>query len=618
MTARLRVNPLLNEVLNSNPDIFAYAECLVYKTIVSPLPKYSLILHKAKQKTNRRGIAIFIKNDHMNNISQDFVSSKYDIIWLRYEYNSAKTNSRDIIILCFFYAPGENQSEDIRSKFYNDLSIGMSRYPNDTKIFMMGDCNARLGVYSQDRAINGKYVTNKNNSLLLGFLKFSGLIYVNRIFTLGVPTYQLAGKKQSIIDISLTNHISSVKSFSILPHILGVNPQTSHKIINLEIYCHAKQKIPGDHFKSTRKLNFCSYKALTKIKEIVSARISNLHFLRPMSDRIYQYKIFVRIYNNVKKSILGFKKTDIYNPKSVSPTIKKLPNEISSVSAFEKESELKIFKLKLLHKRLLHQWSLERQLKFKRWLSKLNKLGYTRATRSFYAELKSKSIIPEQIRPIRNKRGVLSPSLLDCLKNWRDFYKNLYKKPEKLLKLDTTFLRKIRSITMQDINHINRDISWQEVVLAVDTLGDYSSPGADNILNRDLTILLHEGEDGKADKDSLVIMHYFLKMLQHFWKIEMVPGDLKQSIIKPFLKDATKDASLPQNYRPISLLNTPMKVYEQVIKARLVDILEKTEFFSNVQSAYRKGRSTCDHILVLQEIFLHYSFNKNGPRVGKG
>ena len=70
--------------------------------------------------------------------------------------------------------------------------------------------------------------------------------------------------------------------------------------------------------------------------------------------------------------------------------------------------------------------------------------------------------------------------------------------------------------------------------------------------------------------------------------------------------------------RPISLLNAPMKIYEQVIKARLVDILEKTNFFSNVQAAYRKSRNSCDHILVLQKIFLHYRFKEIDPRGGIG
>ena len=61
-----------------------------------------------------------------------------------------------------------------------------------------------------------------------------------------------------------------------------------------------------------------------------------------------------------------------------------------------------------------------------------------------------------------------------------------------------------------------------------------------------------------------------------------------------------------------------MKSYEQVIKSRLVAILEKSSYFSKFQAAYRKRRSTCDHLLAIQEIFLHYRFNKIGPRGGIG
>ena len=61
-----------------------------------------------------------------------------------------------------------------------------------------------------------------------------------------------------------------------------------------------------------------------------------------------------------------------------------------------------------------------------------------------------------------------------------------------------------------------------------------------------------------------------------------------------------------------------MKLYEALIKARLVGWLESKDFISPVQAAYRKNRSTCDHILVIQELFLEYRLNKCGPRGGKG
>ena len=64
------------------------------------------------------------------------------------------------------------------------------------------------------------------------------------------------------------------------------------------------------------------------------------------------------------------------------------------------------------------------------------------------------------------------------------------------------------------------------------------------------------------------------------------------------------------NYRTISLLNTMLKIYEGIIHKRLTNFLEGKKWFSSFQAAYRKSRSTVDHILVLQELFLEYRMNK--------
>ena len=61
-----------------------------------------------------------------------------------------------------------------------------------------------------------------------------------------------------------------------------------------------------------------------------------------------------------------------------------------------------------------------------------------------------------------------------------------------------------------------------------------------------------------------------------------------------------------------------MKLYEQIIKYRLLTYLENSCYFSKAQAAYRKNRSTSDHLLVLQELFYYYRYTKNGPRGGKG
>ena len=141
--------------------------------------------------------------------------------------------------------------------FYYELRSGFERYPSNVKVFFIGDSNARLGAYSLDKDIHGVFQTNKNKTLFLSFLKYTGLAYVNGLFAKGVPTYELSGKRKSIIDVCLTNEISSIHNFSVLPNVLRVNPQTSHRMLKLEIYtydCQTWTKRVGLHGRNTKNL----------------------------------------------------------------------------------------------------------------------------------------------------------------------------------------------------------------------------------------------------------------------------------------------------------------------------------------------------------------------------
>ena len=102
-------------------------------------------------------------------------------------------------------------------------------------IFLLGDCNARLGPLLEDKDINGQYVSGKNKPYLLGFLDYTGMHLLNKIYSPGQPTYEILGRKRSIIDLAMATSLNLVLNFRVLPHILGVNMQTCHKIIQLEL-----------------------------------------------------------------------------------------------------------------------------------------------------------------------------------------------------------------------------------------------------------------------------------------------------------------------------------------------------------------------------------------------
>ena len=120
------------------------------------------------------------------------VSTKYDIFWVKME------NTTDRMVFCFFYAPGENRQQIDRVGFYDELRENYNNYSKKFKVFFLGDTNARLGSYSQDKNIHGDYVSNIDKTNFLGFLEYTGLIYLNGIYAQGQTTYEIPNRKRSI------------------------------------------------------------------------------------------------------------------------------------------------------------------------------------------------------------------------------------------------------------------------------------------------------------------------------------------------------------------------------------------------------------------------------------
>ena len=125
-----------------------------------------------------------------------------------------------------------------------------------------------------DRNIHGEIKTNRNKSQLMGFLRYTGMICLNRIFARGQPTYEIVGKKRSIIDFGITNNISRVKSFRVMPQILGCNAHTSHKILKLTIS--TKNENQDEVQKKEKKIRHCTYEVLLKVKREVARRMKKL------------------------------------------------------------------------------------------------------------------------------------------------------------------------------------------------------------------------------------------------------------------------------------------------------------------------------------------------------
>ncbi len=114
-----------------------------------------------------------------------------------------------------------------------------------------------------------------------------------------------------------------------------------------------------------------------------------------------------------------------------------------------------------------------------------------------------------------------------------------------------------------------------------------SSPGKDKVC---FVMLKHIGEGAL-----LKLLHLYNRV----WEEGRLPKKWKEAIVIPIRKFG-KDPSKPTSYRPIALTSNLCKIMERMIIERISYELEKKGKLANYQSGFRKGRSTMDAVIRLE------------------
>ena len=300
-------------------------------------------------------------------------------------------------------------------------------------------------------------------------------------------------------------------------------------------------------------------------------------------------------------------------PKSsyVSPALKLLQRKFSeAIKCMQQEkSEFSFFVLDNLEKLLTTQYAHEEEVRVTKWLEKMNSLDFCNRTRIFFSELRKRHNVAQKAGPIVDCSGILSRNFDETLANWTEYYKKLYVCTEPLTIFPTPDCDPF----------LDRDLEHSEFLNAYYNLKTHKSPGYFGITSEDLLSLLPlQSQENEFDTNAkLASLRFVFDIFENFWFNETVPRDFKRTILCPFLKDKDKNHTEPGNYRPISLLNSLMKIYEGIICSRLSNYSEENSILSPYQAAYRKNRSIFDHFFVIHELFLEYRFYKVGPRGGR-
>ena len=97
----------------------------------------------------------------------------------------------------------------------------------------------------------------------------------------------------------------------------------------------------------------------------------------------------------------------------------------------------------------------------------------------------------------------------------------------------------------------------------------------------------------KKCKETLAVPIHIL--WSYSMTIGKVPDFYKSSYISPLHKKDSR--ALPGNYRPISLTSHIIKIYERVLRKKLVEYLESNNLLCSNQHGFRSGRSCLTQLL---------------------
>ena len=106
-----------------------------------------------------------------------------------------------------------------------------------------------------------------------------------------------------------------------------------------------------------------------------------------------------------------------------------------------------------------------------------------------------------------------------------------------------------------------------------------------------------------------VLSKPLLLLWDHSFKHGIVPTFYKHQLITPVFKKGSR--SLPANYRPVSLTAHEIKIFERILRAKMVDFLEENNLLCHQQHGFRKGRSCLTELLEQYDEILNNFLNQN-------
>lgn len=542
----------------------------------------------SSSEPRRSGVGFAIKNHIASKLEECPVHISDRVTTLR--LHLANDNYLNVISV---YAPTMDKDDDIKAKFYEEVTHALSKVLPREQVLLMGDFNARVGrdfeAWPKVLGRHGVGNMNSNGQLLLSLCAQFELAVTNTMFRLP-EKYKTTwmhprSKHWHLIDYVIVRQrdISQVHVTRVMRDANAIC-STDHRLVvsKLCLRLYPPRRSQG-----------------VKPKHLDIGKLQSLDVRETYAQAVSGALQTIDVNNDDALSNWQTLSSNLVAAASQTLGIKPSRHE----DWFDDNDEI-LSRLIQKHRSLLRRHRDDhqaeqvkrsgaelrrhvREIKDKWWRDKAERMQWLADTKqlgAFYDAVRK--LVGTAIRtrvPLRSlDRTQLLTNKQDVLNRWGEHFNTL-------LNVDRAVnISHISSMASSPtINKLDEPLSLHEVVVAVQQQQNKKAVGIDNI-------------PGELLKYGGVELHQTIwKLFVRMWDEERVPDDFRVSRICSLYKNKG-DRSDCNSYRGISLLTSPGKVFARILLNRLTplseDILPETQF------GFRPNRGTCEAIFSIRQL----------------
>ena len=536
----------------------------------------------------REGVAVMIKRSLWGSVVEyKCVSSR--LLWVRMKVAGER------IVIVGVYGPGMERSENEREVFWESLNECLSTFDDNERIVVLGDLNAKVGDRGVDGVI-GKYGVpgvNENGERLVE-------VCIERRLSVGNTWFQKRmiqkytregenGQERSLIDYVLVDERSKRFLEDVNVYRGAAGGMSDHYLVEAIVRMKGVVKREREEVNGKRVVRVCELEK-AEVREAFVVLIVN-EWERIRNTRVLsveeEWETFKSIVMACAARVCGYKSIGRKKQGSAwwDEEVKELVREKRRlfelyVTDRSERSREEYREKKQEVKRVTRQKKNESDERDGMNLSR----RFRENKKLFWSDVNRKRKQRDQMSmKVRDSDGNMIHEESGVKERWTEYF-------EWLLNVDDGRRAELTESGLEGIHEYANEefeVSVDDVRKAVNKLKKGKSPGVDGITSE---MLKCGGE---------CLLEWLRRVCNVCLLNEKVPNDWMRAIIVPIYK-GKGDRSDCRNYRGISLLSIPGKVYGRILIEKVRSMTEG--LIGEEQCGFRSGRGCVDQVFVLKQM----------------